>query len=87
MQHAIKDHDPMAEYQDNGIAEQTVTCTASTCPVHKIPYTPSHNHSHTMQLAKFNSFVLNFIGFASIQQNCHDSINFNIVDLASSALV
>ena len=53
-------------------------CTTSTCPVHRIPNT--RNHSHTIQLAKFNSFVLNFIGFVSIQQISHDSINFNIVD-------
>ena len=38
-------------------------CTTGTRQVHKIFNTPTHNHSHKMQLAKFNSFALSFIGF------------------------
>ena len=57
MQLSIKNHDPMAEYQDDGTAK--VTVTTGTCSVHKIPNTTLH----TTQLAQFNSFVLSFIGF------------------------
>ena len=58
MELGIKDHDLMAEHQDDGIAELSHISTTGTFPVHKIPSAPSHNHSHKMQ---FNSFVLNFM--------------------------
>ena len=62
-------------------------CTIGAGPMYKIPNTPLRNHSHAMELAEFNSFVLNFIGFVYIEQICHDSINWNIVDLSGSAFL
>ena len=42
---------------------------------------------HSMQLAEFNSFVLNFIDFVQIQKNYPDSINLNGLGFIRRAVV